>query len=143
MTIYEIYDNDAEFAIYFNFFLVRDPAIASWKSARASNVRPFLFFFHRGSICLHFLAEVSRPKIMTLLLARSSHPEPVYFHNVASFHRNRNYSPWRWEECRKKNHFERNRNWNFQTWSFPTARRKLHILFRIQVFSLLESRWRR
>lgn len=113
--------------------LFRDTTVTSWKS-----VLHFFFFFRCGNICLHFLAKVSRPRIMISLLARSSHPEPLYFHNVASFRRNRNYSPRRWEECRKKNHFERNRNWNFQTWSFPAAGRKLHISSRIQVFFPLQ-----
>lgn len=63
-----------------------------------------------------FLAEVSRPGIMTFLLVRSNRPEPLYFHNAGSFRRNRNYSPRRRAEKNVvKRIISRNRNWNFQT----------------------------
>lgn len=44
---------------------------------------------------------------MTFLLARSGHTGLLYFHNVASFRRNRNYSRRRRERRHKKNHFEK------------------------------------
>lgn len=117
-TMYErVRTNDGKFMIYFNFFFARGEryVLQLLGNPCACPMFDSSFFFHHGSICLYFLAGVSCPRIMTFLLARSSHPELLYFYNVASFRRNRNYSPWRWEECRKKNHFERNRNWNFQT----------------------------
>ncbi|KAL0102198.1 hypothetical protein PUN28_018619 [Cardiocondyla obscurior] len=69
----------------------------------------FSFFFHRRSICLHFPTKISRPKIMIFFSRGAAIPSHCIFITLRVSVVTVTILRRRWEEHRKKNHFERNR----------------------------------
>lgn len=104
-------------------------------------IRFFCHFFRlfSRSICLRFLAEVSRLGIMTFLLARSSHTGGHCIFITSRVSAVTVTIPDGGGSGGGKSVIKRiisrNRNWNFQTWSFPATGRKL------AYFTLRAPRW--